>query len=288
MLVRHLFHQRGHLLGGGGRGGGVAHGLLDELRLHVEVLELPLELIHVLRHLLEVEVLEGLSRLLTMPAMFLFTLFIFAWVSRRDTTPSSRDASFSMLSCSFFLRMASVAWILAPVNVPLLDGRLHLRLELLLLLRALVRRARSSFAVNFKLKIWSRSWSSLVLNQLLKSPISAAALFAFASLFERGGTPVRDARVGRRDTRGASASKSRWARGWRATEARLPSRSRGVARRRLTHSARASAGGNPVLSRHRNEKTTRGPFFANVHSRGRTTVANSLGVLARATTTRGC
>ena len=41
-------------------GGGVAHGLLDELRLHVEVFELPLELVHVVAHRLEVHVFQGL------------------------------------------------------------------------------------------------------------------------------------------------------------------------------------------------------------------------------------
>ena len=174
--------------------------------------------------------MRELSRLLTMPAMFLFTLFIFAWVSRRDTTPSSRDASFSMLSCSFFLRMASVAWILAPSMFPFSMAVFTFALSCFSSFAHLFAVRDSSFAVNFKLKIWSRSWSSLVLNQLLKSPISAAALLPSLPLFERAGRQVRDARVGRRDARGASASKSRWERGWRAIEAREPESGRGASR----------------------------------------------------------
>ena len=60
VLIRNLLHALGDILGRGGRRGGVPHRLLDELRLDVEVLELPFELVHVLAHLLEVVVLERL------------------------------------------------------------------------------------------------------------------------------------------------------------------------------------------------------------------------------------
>ena len=62
--------------------------------------------------------LSDCSKDLTMTLMFLLTMFILCCVSNRDTTPSRRDASLSMLRFSFFLRIESVAWIFAPSMLP--------------------------------------------------------------------------------------------------------------------------------------------------------------------------
>ena len=58
VFIGHFLHEPGDVFGRRGGRRGVAHGLLDELRLDVEVFELSLERVHVLAHLLEVVVFQ--------------------------------------------------------------------------------------------------------------------------------------------------------------------------------------------------------------------------------------
>lgn len=130
-----LLQQRIHLVSRRCQRGGVAHGALHHVRLHVQVLKLALKLVHRLRHLHPAHRRRALllpparhgppgrrapacsrlllfsarSSVLTIPANDLLMTLIFACVSSRLTTASRREPSFRKLSCSDFLRIAFCA-----------------------------------------------------------------------------------------------------------------------------------------------------------------------------------